>query len=132
MKWLLKPLCYVLLLLVVAALVAVGWFRWAQHVVAARMTAPTLTVERKVAPDMQYQTLNGRPMHLSDSKGKVVFLDLWGTWCVQCVAEMPTVQKLYDRYCNDPRVQMLIVSRMDSPSQIQSFSERNHYKLPFF
>jgi thiol-disulfide isomerase/thioredoxin len=40
----------------------------------------------------------------------VVYLDLWGTWCIQCVAEMPTVQKLYDHYKGDSQVEFLIVS----------------------
>ena len=132
MKTLATVACAALLLLAVAALAGLGWFHWAQRVIASRMTAPALKVERKAAPEMQFQMLDGRPMHLSEAKGKVVFLDLWGTWCVQCVAEMPTVQKLYEHYRDDGRVQMLIVSRMDSPERIRTYAARNHYTLPFY
>lgn len=124
--------CVALLLLVLSLIGFLGWFHWAKGAVSARMTGPVLHVDRISAPAMRFETLDGQPMLLSDMKGKVVFLDLWGTWCVQCVAEMPTVQKLYDRYKGDPQVQMLIVSRMDSPNRVRAYASRNGYTLPFF
>ena len=132
MKSLATGACTALLLLALAALAGLGWFRWAQHAVASRMTAPELRVTRSTAPEVRFQTLDGQPMRLSDARGKVVFLDLWGTWCVQCVAEMPTVQKLYEHYREDGHVQMLIVSRMDSPERIRGYASRNHFTLPFY
>ena len=45
---------------------------------------------------------------------------------------MPTVQKLYDHYRNDPQVKFLIVSRLDSPSSVLSHARRNHLSLPFY
>jgi thiol-disulfide isomerase/thioredoxin len=104
----------------------VEW-RW-----AARIRTPQLERSPEVASDLVYRTLDGEPQHLSAMKGQVVFLDLWGTWCVQCVAEMPTVQKLYDHYKGDPRVKFLIVSRMDTPSAVRSYARRNHFDLPFY
>jgi thiol-disulfide isomerase/thioredoxin len=82
--------------------------------------------------DLHFQTLDGTARSLSDTKGKVVFLDLWGTWCIQCVAEMPTVQKLYSHYQNDPTVEFLIVSRMDSPEAVKRYAHRNGLDLPFY
>ena len=107
-------------------------FKLVQHRVAARMRPPHLQLQPEPASDLTYRTLNGAPQTLSSNKGQVVFLDLWGTWCVQCVAEMPTVQKLYDHYKNDPQVKFLIVSRMDSPSAVRSYARRNHLDLPFY
>lgn len=71
-------------------------------------------------------------MRLSETKGKVVFVDLWGTWCIQCVAEMPTVQKLCDHYRNDPDVAFLIISRLDSPATVRRYARFHHYDLPFY
>jgi hypothetical protein len=45
---------------------------------------------------------------------------------------MPTVQRLYEHYQNDPSVKFLIVSRMDSSSAVRSYARRNHLDLPFF
>ena len=82
--------------------------------------------------DFTFRTLDGHLKRLSDFKGKVVFLDLWGTWCIQCMAEMPTVQKLYDHYRNDPEFAFLIVSRMDSAQWVHRFERRGAYTLPFY
>jgi hypothetical protein len=46
--------------------------------------------------------------------------------------EMPTVQALYDHYRNDPRVEFLIISRLDSPAAVRRYAHRNHFDLPFY
>lgn len=121
-----------LILLGVAVLAGVGFFKYATHRVASRLAPPPLQRESKIVPDLAYRTLDGDLHHISESKGKVVFLDLWGTWCIQCVAEMPTVQALYDHYRHDPDVQFLIVSRLDSPAMVRAYAARNHFVLPFY
>jgi len=107
-------------------------FKLLEKKVAARERAPHLQQHPEVASDLVYRTLDGETQHLSSSKGKVVFLDLWGTWCIQCVAEMPTVQKLYNHYKGDPQVQFLIVSRLDSPSAVRLYAQRHGFDLPFY
>ncbi len=78
------------------------FFKIAQHKIASRLKSSLFQRESKSSPDLAYRTLGGAVRHVSASRGKVVFLDLWGTWCVQCVAEMPAVQKLYDHYRTIP------------------------------
>jgi thiol-disulfide isomerase/thioredoxin len=108
------------------------FFKVIQHKIASNMKPPHLQRRPEAAGDLMYHTLNGEIQHLSTTKGQIVFLDLWGTWCVQCVAEMPTVQRLYDHYKNDPQVKFLIVSRLDSPSAVRSYARRNQLDLPFY
>jgi len=119
-------------LLLLAALSGMFVFKFGQHWIAARAQPPHLQRNPEAASDMVYRTLEGEQQHLSSTKGQVVFLDLWGTWCVQCVAEMPTVQKLYDRYKDDPQIKFMIVSRLDSPWAVRSYARRNHLNLPFY
>jgi thiol-disulfide isomerase/thioredoxin len=50
------------------------------------------------APAFSLKDLNGRTVELADLKGKVVLLDFWATWCAPCVASMPRLQKLHQKY----------------------------------
>ncbi len=42
--------------------------------------------------------LAGKPVSLSDFKGKVVLIDFWATWCEPCREEMPGLLKLHEKF----------------------------------
>ena len=132
MIWVRRVAIGLALAILFIAIGGIAFFKLAQHTIAHNERAPRLVVHPEPAVDFVYRTLDGQPRHLADTRGKVVFLDLWGTWCLQCVAEMPSVQTLYNHYRNDPNVEFLIVSRMDSPSAVRSYARRNHLDLPFY
>jgi thiol-disulfide isomerase/thioredoxin len=48
------------------------------------------------------QTADGYAARLSDFRGQVVVMNLWGTWCAPCVAEMPTLGALQRAYAHQP------------------------------
>ncbi len=50
-----------------------------------------------LAQDFTLPTLNGSDIKLSDYKGKVVFLNIWATWCPPCRDEMSSMESLYRR-----------------------------------
>lgn len=49
------------------------------------------------APDFNLPKLDGTMVRLSDYRGKVVFLNIWATWCSPCREEMPSMEKLYQQ-----------------------------------
>lgn len=82
--------------------------------------------------DFPYDSLDGRTHRLSELRGKVIFVNFWGTWCIRCVAEMPSIQKLYDSLKSDPSVAFVIASRLDTPGRVRLYAKYGHYDLPFY
>lgn len=72
----------------------------------------------------QLQSLNGAAYNLSLARDKVVFVNLWATWCPPCIAEMPSIQKLYNDY-ND-KVEILLISD-EKEDIIQRFLNKHEY-----
>ncbi|WP_041866011.1 TlpA disulfide reductase family protein [Sediminispirochaeta smaragdinae] len=50
------------------------------------------------APPFSLTTLDGETASLSAAKGKLLLLNLWATWCPPCRQEMPSMQKIYERF----------------------------------
>ena len=61
------------------------------------------------APNFSLPGLDGKMITLADYKGKVVFLNIWATWCPPCVQEMPSMKKLYQEL-NGEGFEILAVS----------------------
>jgi peroxiredoxin len=61
------------------------------------------------AQDFELPTLMGDYVKLSDYRGKVVFLNIWATWCPPCREEMPSLESLYQRL-KGQEFEMLAVS----------------------
>jgi len=47
--------------------------------------------------NFKIKTLDGTVVDFNQFRGKVVFINLWATWCGPCRVEMPSIQKLYDQ-----------------------------------
>ena len=49
-------------------------------------------------PPFGSSTLDGRPLALTDLRGRVVILNFWASWCLECRAEMPRLERLHRAY----------------------------------
>jgi thiol-disulfide isomerase/thioredoxin len=48
--------------------------------------------------DAEIEMLDGTKFKISDKKGKVLLVNIWGTWCGPCIAEMPHLIALQNEY----------------------------------
>ncbi len=72
------------------------------------------TQEGAAAPDFTQLDPSGKPVKLSDFRGKYVLLDFWASWCGPCRRENPNVVKAYNAY-KDKGFTVLGVS-LDKPA----------------
>lgn len=66
----------------------------------------------KPLPDVlsHYVDLKGQPLRADLIKNKIVIMDFWATWCGPCMQAMPYMEKVYQKYKNDPGVIFMIVN----------------------
>jgi peroxiredoxin len=80
-----------------------------------------------MAADFKLQSLSGKQVTLSSLRGKVVFLNVWATWCGPCREEMPSMETLYEHFKDRPDFVILAVSQdRKGRAAVQPFVERNH------
>lgn len=76
-------------------------------------------------PALELQDLGGQTVTLSSFEGRTILLNLWATWCVPCLDEMPELEELQFQY--DPTVLSVVGISIDEipPSMVHAFLEEN-------
>ncbi|GAA3985981.1 TlpA family protein disulfide reductase [Mucilaginibacter dorajii] len=83
-------------------------------------------------PNYSYRDTSGNTVSLSDLKNKVVFVNYWATWCPPCLAEMPSINKLRQKFRNNPQVVFVMVDVDDDFAKSKAFLKKNDYDLPLY
>jgi len=82
------------------------------------------------APDFKLNDLWGRPYRLADFRGKVVFLNLWATWCPPCRMEMPAMEQLHQRLKGKDFVMLAVSEDDEGAATVRSFVEKMGITFP--
>lgn len=64
----------------------------------------------KNAIDIQFTTLDGKQVKLSDYRGKAICIDFWATWCGPCMRESPLFHQLAEQYKQNKDIVFLAIS----------------------
>lgn len=96
---------------------------------ARRQEAPKAVMEGKQAPGFTLGTIDGKKLTLADYRGKMVFLNIWATWCAPCREEMPSMQTLYEKLAG-PGFAMLTISIDKGPEEVIQFVEELGLTFP--
>ncbi len=88
--------------------------------------APPATIE-----NAEFKLLDGGTFNLKASKGKVILINLWATWCGPCRKEMPELVKMQDKYRDKGFEIIGLDTDPESPEEIKEFAEKMNlnYKL---
>ena len=84
---------------------------------------PALVLGKPV-PNFIATDLDGKPISLEQYRGKVVLLDFWAVWCGPCIAEMPTVKKVYDTY-KDEGFDIIGISLDTDENKLRDYLKEN-------
>ncbi len=77
--------------------------------------------------------LKGNKISFAQYKGKVVFINLWATWCGPCKAEMPSIQSLSEKLKGKPvEFVMLSLDKDSALPKVKTYLENNQYSFPVF
>ncbi|MFI9028953.1 TlpA family protein disulfide reductase [Streptomyces sp. NPDC053560] len=85
--------------------------------------------DREPAPDIKGRTTQGKPLDIDDYKGKLVVLNIWGSWCGPCDAEAPDFAKVAGE-SRAKGVRFVGINTRDSnTAQARTFEEQ--HKMPY-
>ena len=85
--------------------------------------------QRAAAPDLSGKTVNGQQLDVASYKGKVVVLNVWGSWCAPCRAEAPGLEKVYESL-KAKGVQFVGINTRDTSVQ-NAVAFEKRYGVPF-
>jgi thiol-disulfide isomerase/thioredoxin len=111
--------------LMIEGLMKVGLFQ-------PNISKPVNTAPVNNLPDVLFENPDGKLIHLADQKGKVVFVNFWATWCPPCIAEMPSINKLYNKLKDNKNVVFIIVDADHNFQKSVPFMAKNHYNMPLY
>ncbi len=107
---------------------------WNAEVPAAPPTTemPVLLAGDAAYPhDLPLVTLDGKAVRLSDLKGKVVFVNLWASWCPPCRAEMPGIEALYNKV-DHSKIAFVMLSLDDNVAKARKYVQSKGYTFPVY
>ncbi len=104
----------------------------ANQTVGEAVTVPPVALQMiktlavgEAAPDFSVPTTDGKTVSLGQYAGKYVLVDFWATWCGPCVASIPEVKALHDKYAGDERFVMISLSKDDKIETARTFAEKH-------
>lgn len=77
---------------------------------------------RPDAPNFTLESLDGKMVSLSSFKGKVVYIDVWATWCKPCLMEIPYSKKLKERFEGNDSIAFVYIS-IDNNDNLQGWKD---------
>lgn len=96
-------------------------------------SAPTILEDSKREQLANYnlvlKDLQGQSLNLNQSQNKPILINFWATWCAPCLAELPELNALYQKYKDE--VDFYFISQ-ETPDILKTFLSAKAYNLPVY
>lgn len=66
-----------------------------------------------ISPIFELKDINGNIVSLKQLKGKLVYIDIWATWCLPCIKEIPSLKKMEEHF-KGKDIQFVSICKNDS------------------
>jgi len=86
----------------------------------------------KIDYNFKVKNMEGEVVALSEFKDKVIFINLWATWCPPCRAEMPSIQSLYDDVKDNEDIVFIMLSLDDNEKKVRKFIDKKEFTFPIY
>jgi thiol-disulfide isomerase/thioredoxin len=112
-----------------------GWNEWAAHSSLERFNAGILGANAwqhlaQTKPQLVLTDWQGKQWKPSELKDKTTFVSYWATWCLPCRAELPYLQKLYERFKDRQDVVIISLNVDDDPAAMVPFLKNMGFSMP--
>ena len=84
--------------------------------------------ETKALPQLNLQDFDGKAIPSDQFKGNIIVLDFWATWCVPCIAEIPTLNRLQEKYGAQGVTVLGVTMASGEAAEVKPFIGRNKMK----
>ncbi len=85
--------------------------------------------EGEMLNDFSITCMDGNDFRLSDQKGKVVVINLWATWCIPCVDELPNFEKISGEFSDE--VSVIAIHSTPVTTDVAAWLSDYSYTIPF-
>jgi thiol-disulfide isomerase/thioredoxin len=96
---------------------------------------PNTSVEEAISQaEYQFRLMDqdGNLLEGTSLEGKVVFINLWATWCPPCIAEMPDINRLYGELEDQKDIRFILISLDDDFNKAIRFVEKKGYDFDIY
>jgi peroxiredoxin len=81
-------------------------------------------------PPFTVDTIDGKSFSVEETRGDVVVINFFATWCGPCLQELPHVERLWKEYRDKPGFHLLVIGRGESVESVQSFRKKHGFSFP--
>jgi len=94
----------------------------------AKETGASNSDDEKPLPAMKLQDFEGKSISSDQFKGKIIVLDFWATWCGPCIAEIPSLNRLQEKYASKGVKVVGVALASGEADEVKPFVGKNKMK----